>query len=156
MVEETKSYPNSFSKPKYIRKPCLFNTLLYIKSLQTAGRREKFNSLHVALYLAVASLRDKPSVCFPFAVQAVIPKQRADVGSIPIRRSLVITRKPESESGHVTKNVVNLSQTLSRICRKHSDQFILLMMGCSFTANQLLVQHSFEIALQTTPVHIGA
>jgi len=38
--------PNSFSKQKYIRKPCLFNTLPHIKSLQPAGLREKFYSLH--------------------------------------------------------------------------------------------------------------
>lgn len=46
MVEDTEPYPNSFSKQKYIRKPCLFNTLQHIKTLQTAGHREKFNSLH--------------------------------------------------------------------------------------------------------------
>ena len=46
LVEDTEPYPNSFSKQKHIRKPCLFNTLPHIKSLQTAGRREKFNSLH--------------------------------------------------------------------------------------------------------------
>lgn len=33
-------------KQKHIRKPCLFNTLQGIKSLQPAGLREKFNSLH--------------------------------------------------------------------------------------------------------------
>ncbi len=44
--EDTEPYPNSFSKPKYIRKPCLFNTLQDIKFLQPAGLREKFNSLH--------------------------------------------------------------------------------------------------------------
>lgn len=46
MVEDTEPYPNSFSKLKYIHKPCLFKTLPHIKPLQTAGRREKFNSLH--------------------------------------------------------------------------------------------------------------
>ncbi len=45
-LEETEPSPNSFSKPKHIRNPCLFNTLRNIKSLQPAGRREKFNSLH--------------------------------------------------------------------------------------------------------------
>ena len=46
MVEVAEPYPNSFSKQKYIRKPCLFNTLPHIKTLQPAGLREKFNSLH--------------------------------------------------------------------------------------------------------------
>ena len=46
MVEDTEPYPNSFSKQKYIRKSCLFNTLPHIKTLQPAGLREKFNSLH--------------------------------------------------------------------------------------------------------------
>ena len=46
LVEDTEPYPNSFSKPSHIRKPCLFNTLPHTKSLQTAGHREKFNSLH--------------------------------------------------------------------------------------------------------------
>lgn len=46
MLEDTEPYPNSFSKQKYIRKPCLFNTLQVIKSFQPAGLREKFNSLH--------------------------------------------------------------------------------------------------------------
>ena len=45
-VEDTEPYPNSFSKLKYIIKPCLFNTLPHIKTLQPAGLREKFNSLH--------------------------------------------------------------------------------------------------------------
>jgi len=31
---------------EHIRNPCLFNTLPHIKSLHSAGRREKFNSLH--------------------------------------------------------------------------------------------------------------
>lgn len=38
MVEGTKPYPNSFSKPKYIRKSCLFNTLPHIKTLHASGR----------------------------------------------------------------------------------------------------------------------
>jgi hypothetical protein len=46
MVEVREPYPNSFSKQKHIHKPCLFNTLPHIKSLQPAGHREKFNSLH--------------------------------------------------------------------------------------------------------------
>lgn len=46
LVEDTESYPNSFSKQEYIRKPCLFNMLPHIKSFQLAGLREKFNSLH--------------------------------------------------------------------------------------------------------------
>jgi hypothetical protein len=46
MVEDTEPYPNSFSKPNHISKPCLFNTLPHIKSIHSAGHREKFNSLH--------------------------------------------------------------------------------------------------------------
>ncbi len=46
LVEDTEPYTNSFSKQKYIRKPSLFNILPHIKTLQPAGRREKFNSLH--------------------------------------------------------------------------------------------------------------
>lgn len=46
MVEAAEPYSNLLSEPKYIRKPCLFNTLLHTKSLQPAGLREKFKSLH--------------------------------------------------------------------------------------------------------------
>lgn len=46
MVEDTEPYPNSFSKPNHIYKFNLFNILPHIKPLQSAGRREKFNSLH--------------------------------------------------------------------------------------------------------------
>lgn len=45
-LEDAEPYPNSFSKPKYIRKSCLINTLPHIRFFQTAGRREKLNSLH--------------------------------------------------------------------------------------------------------------
>ncbi len=45
-MNDSEPYPNSFSKQKYIRNPCLFNVLQDIKSLQSAGRREKSNSLH--------------------------------------------------------------------------------------------------------------
>ena len=37
LVEDTEPYPNSFSKQKHIRKPCLSNTLPHIKTLQPAG-----------------------------------------------------------------------------------------------------------------------
>lgn len=46
MVEAPEPYPNSFSKPFIIHKTCLFNILRNAQPLQTAGRREKFNSLH--------------------------------------------------------------------------------------------------------------
>lgn len=46
MVEDTEPYPNSFSIPNHIYKSCLFNILPHTQPLQSAGRREKFNSLH--------------------------------------------------------------------------------------------------------------
>jgi hypothetical protein len=46
MVEGTEPYLNSISKPNNIHKPRLFNILRNTQPLQTAGLREKFNSLH--------------------------------------------------------------------------------------------------------------
>ena len=83
MVEDTEPYPNSFSKPKYIHKPSLFNTLPHIKTLQTAGCRDKFNSLHFSktengrgFYRYPSGvLQDFPISSFDEFIQACFPIQ---------------------------------------------------------------------------------
>ena len=62
---------------------------LYLQSVESfqvpfsASRYGKYFSPHFVPRSAVASLRDSPAARVPFASQAVIPKQRMDVGSIP-------------------------------------------------------------------------